>query len=64
MTPDADGNAVADPWQFDAYYEQATGSIRVDFGYSWPTTAGAAGRVVIVHDYAGTRISCAQMPSA
>jgi len=73
LTPDANGNEVADPWQYDAYYEGATtngytsGPIRVEYGYPWASDAslglqGTAGRVVIVHDYAGNRIACAQTP--
>jgi len=68
LTVDVNDNEVADMWQYDAYYEQATGSIRVDYGYPWANNEatglqGTVGRVVVIHDYAGTRIACAQMPS-
>lgn len=52
----------ADPWMYSAYTSldtMAYGSVIVSYGESWAATEG---RVVVVHNYAGEKVSCAVIP--
>jgi Cu/Zn superoxide dismutase len=46
---------VADPWVFDAYYTNMSGSLTVEYGYGFDTTEG---RAFVLHDRTGARITC------
>ena len=50
---------MEDPWTFDAYYTTGKGATRVFFGED---AASAIGRVLVLHNKAGARISCRVIP--
>lgn len=57
-------SAMADPWAFASYYEvsgnTSVGKVEVQYGHSVEDTEG---RVFVIHDYEGRRVSCGVLPA-